>query len=246
MKENTEYILKKEFLVSSADVDFEQKLRYSSLTNYLIQAAWEHAEQLKWGADDLIKHNLVWVLAGFTIEMDELPLWRDTITIETWPKGLNRLVYLRDFHIYNSKGACVGRASTNWILIDITSRRPKVLRTDSEVFEQNLNKHAIPVMATAIRYATDTEKEVRYITRYSDIDLNEHLTTTRYVDLIFDTFSLEEVSEARPKRLSVSFKKEVKFDSQITISRSVLNKGVRQFQISSEDGGCHFIAEIGY
>lgn len=247
MADASPYILKKNFLVSSADVDFEQKLRFSSLTNYLIQIAWQHAEQLKWGSDDLIKHNLVWVLSGLEIELDNYPVWRDTITIETWPKGLNRLFYLRDFNIIDASGKRIGKATSNWILIDVDTRRPKILKTDSKVFEQNLNKHAIENLVQTVRFNGDIEHQTNYTTRFSDIDLNNHVTTTRYIDLMFDTYTPESISENRPVSLVVNFRKEVKFNRNVLMQRSVIKDKTSNFQLISDDPKeMFFLAQLGF
>lgn len=232
----SKYILQKDFFVSSADVDFEEKLRLSSLTNYLIQIASQHAESLSWGAADLIKHNLVWVLSGFQIEIDQYPNWRDTITIESWPKGVNRLFYLRDYRILNSEGKEIGRASTNWLLIDVDRRRPKLLDADNDVFEQNLDKHAIKALVPMLKFEGEVDKTDKFTPRFSDIDLNNHLTTTRYVDWMFDTYTPGEVSSRRAKTLIVNFRKEVKFNELVLMQRSINTDQGTSFQLISEDG----------
>ena len=247
MEETFPYQFKQKFLVSSADVDFQQELRFSSLTNYLIQIAWRHAEQLKWGVDDLHKHNLVWVLMGVKIQLVQTPKWRETITIETWPKGINRLFYLRDFKIYNSNQQIIGRATSNWLLIDIEKRRPKLHHLDSKVFEKNFNNHAIEELIPFLKAEIKTDQILEYIVRYSDVDLNHHLTTTRYIDWIFDTHSLAELKHRKPKELTVNFSKEIIYGQTINMHRSKIEENTEQFQLVSEDGNTIFFrAELRY
>jgi acyl-ACP thioesterase len=237
--------LKENYLVTSADVDFQQKIRFSSLTNFLIQIAWKHAEILKWGVDDLMKHNLVWVLSAMQIKLDNYPGWREQVTIETWPKGINRLFYLRDFIIYDSGGKKIGKATSNWILIDVTSRRPKLHQLDDEVFKKNLNRHAIEEIIPSLKFKGQVESETNYITKYSDIDVNNHLTTTRYIDWIFDTYDLEQLKTNPPLGLTVNFNKEVVFGKEVVMQRSEKENNVTHFQLMSQDNGqTHLKAEL--
>jgi acyl-ACP thioesterase len=240
-------MLKKEFLVSSADVDFEQKLRFSSLTNFLIQSAWQHAESLGWGVDELHKYNLVWVLSGLQIKLDQFPRWRETITIETWPKGMNRLFYLRDFHVYNPHMEVIGRASSSWLIIDMERRRPRLHNTESDVFQQNINKHAIEDPLPVLKWEGETFKSEINKVRFSDVDINHHLTTTRYIDWMFDTFSPGDISECRPKELIVNFNKEVGYGQQAFMNRANRSGNIEKFQLlSPENNRIYFNAELRY
>jgi medium-chain acyl-[acyl-carrier-protein] hydrolase len=220
MEPTLHYQIRQDFLVSSADVDFQQKLRLSSLTNFLIQVAWRHAEHLGWGTDDLHKHNLVWVLSGMQIELDKYPVWRDSINIETWPKGINRLYYLRDFLIRNQQGDVIGRATSNWLLIDIERRRPRQHDLNNEVFRHNLTRNALEELIAPSPFQGKVEKELPLSPRFSDIDLNHHLTTTRYVDWMFDTFSPDDIAQERAKGILLNFNKEVVYDQQVVMQRS--------------------------
>jgi hypothetical protein len=46
----------------------------------------------------------------------------DTIELETWPSGVDRLFALRDFRI-RKRGVVIGRAASQWLLFGIESRR---------------------------------------------------------------------------------------------------------------------------
>jgi acyl-ACP thioesterase len=233
-------------MVTSADVDFHQKLRWSSLTNMLIQVAANHAELLEWGVD-LIKYNLVWVLSGMQIQLDEYPKWNEEVLIKTWTKGINRLFYLRDFIISNAEGKQIGRATSNWLLIDIDKRRPKLHDINSEVFKQNLDKHAIKDFVPKLAFTAKGEVETDFRVRFSDIDLNKHLTTTRYIDWVFDSYQLSQLIERMPRQLTLNFIKEVIFDEKIKMYRSKVSDNTDQFQLfPTESEKPSFLAELVY
>lgn len=230
-----QYIFHKEFLVTSADVDFEGKAKVSALTNFLIQAAWRHAEHLGWGVDDLHKHNLAWVLSSMKIKILGYPEWRSKIKIETWPKGIDRLFYMRDFKVFDENGNILALGTSNWILIDIERRRPKVHKLDDEAILKNQGRHAIEEKIGAVNFDGQLDSTYDYITRYSDIDINQHLTTTRYVDIMFDGYPPEYIGKNRPKGITVNFIKEVKFGQRVTMFRSTGKDNAVKFQLLTED-----------
>jgi medium-chain acyl-[acyl-carrier-protein] hydrolase len=242
-----EYIIRRNFLITSADVDFEGVLRISSLTNFLIQSAWQHAEILGWGVNDLMKKNLAWVLSGFKIELLSYPVWKQTITVETWPKGINRLFYLRDFNISDEQGNVFAKATSNWLLIDIDKRRPKLIEIDNEVFHMNPDRHAIKDFVPVLNFTGEAESTTPYQVRYSNVDINQHLTTTGYLDFVFDTYNPDFISKSRPKTVIANFIKEVKFGAQINMLRNKLSESQHLFQLEASDStNAYFRAELTY
>jgi acyl-ACP thioesterase len=248
MKESKkDYIIRKEFLITSADVDFEGILRVSSLINFLIQSAWQHAEHLGWGVNDLLKKNLAWVLSGFKIEIIDYPLWKQTITVETWPKGINRLFYMRDYNVFNGQGNLIARATTNWLLIDIDKRRPKLIEIDNEIFHLNPDRHAIKEFVPVIDFTGNANNITPFQVRYSNVDVNQHLTTTGYIDFIFDTYEPDFISKNRPKSLVSNFIKEVKFGAQVNMLKKERDNKQHLFQLEPSPGGnAFFKAELTF
>jgi medium-chain acyl-[acyl-carrier-protein] hydrolase len=229
-----QYIFNKEFLVTSADVDFEGKVHVSAFVNFLIQSAWQHAEHLGWGVDEMNEHNLAWILSSLQLKIIDYPKWRQTIRCETWPKGVDRLFYLRDFKIFDSDNNLLATGTSNWILIDIERRRPKLHKLDDEAIRKNANLHAIEEKIASIKFDGEMDSTYDYMVRYSDIDINKHLTTTRYIDLMFDTYRPMQISKNRPSEITLNFIKEVTFDEHITMVKGNLVNNTTKFQLISE------------
>lgn len=225
----TEKVQKTKYLITSADVDFEEKIHVSSLVNYLIQSAWRHAEHLNWGVNVLRTHNLSWVLSGLKLEISDYPNWKEELTVETWPKGLNRLFYLRDFMVYNKDRKLVAKGTSNWLMIDTDKRRPKLqlLNNIDEVISEN--KHAINEFVPSIKMNNELVFVKECEVQYTHIDVNQHLTTTGYIDFVMNTFEPEFISENRPKEITLNFHKEVLFGSKLKIMRSNMEERLMTF-----------------
>lgn len=223
MRKNTSLILEESTLVTSADTDFTKTLRSSSLVNMLIQIAWHHAEMLGFGMEFLHEHGLVWMLSRMHIKINCKPFWNSRLQLSTWPKGIHRLFYLRDFDVYDTSDQLVARATSEWLIIDIKARRPKLYQPENNIFQENKDKHAIETLVPNLKSLGSDFEAFNNKVFYSDIDLNNHLTTTRYIDWMMDTFDLEFLEKSICADLVINFIREVPFDTKVVIKRFKLS-----------------------
>jgi len=170
------YTLNENFLITSADTDFTKTLKPGALVNIFIQIAWHHAEILDYGMAFRIREGLIWMLSRMQVKIYRHPLWNEQASITTWAKGIRRLFYLRDFEVYNSQNQLVALATSEWLLIDIKSKRPKLYDPKNILFNQNKDKHALKNEVQVLEAITSKSDSFSNKVNYSDIDLNQHLT----------------------------------------------------------------------
>ena len=113
------------FRVTSADTDMQGRLRPGALVNMLIQSAIQSADALGLGFKGLSRENLFWVLSRMTVEIDRILVWNEEVVVETWPKSIEGLLYLRDYLVRNGNGNIIARATSGWLAVDFESKRPK-------------------------------------------------------------------------------------------------------------------------
>jgi medium-chain acyl-[acyl-carrier-protein] hydrolase len=212
-------ILSEDTLVTSADTDFTRTLKPGALVNFHIQVAWHHAQNLGFGIDFLHENALVWMLSRMHIKIYCYPHWDEYIKLQSWPKGIRRLFYLRDFRFFDQQNNIISEATSEWLIINLASRRPKLYNPDHNIFQENTGKHAlegeVPVLSTPMSEADIFANKVVY----SDVDLNQHLTTTRYVDWMFDCFDLDFLKQNPYSELVLNFIKEIPYGSKVEIRR---------------------------
>jgi len=216
-----ELILFNDFKITSADTDMQGRLRLGALTNLYIQSAINSANQLGFGFSELGTHNLFWVLSRLTMEIYRPLTWNEDVVVETWPKDLDKLFYLRDFILRDNEKNIVGKATSAWLAIDILKKRPKIIQgLNSELFSRLKNKHAIvehpQKLAPLIKGQTFVNK-----VSFFDIDLNKHVTSTRYIDWMMDAFPLDFHNKNYPKKLSINYLKETMPESKMQITKDV-------------------------
>lgn len=212
------------FRVSSAETDIRGRLKISALENFLIQSAVNSASKLGFGFNDLKQISLFWVLSRIEIEIYRPILWNEEITVETWPKNLDKILYLRDFIVRDSENTVVAKSTSGWLAVDFLSKRPKKIETlKSEIFNTLKDKHALtynPVKILPVKGGILFTLK----TTFSDLDLNGHVTSTRYLDWMIDTFDIEFLKENYPKKISVNYIRETMPNETIEITREEISE----------------------
>lgn len=180
-----------------------------TVCNYLQEAASLNAEALKFSKSDFnaAGSNISWVLTRLKVRMVRFPAWEENVHVATWPRGGRRIVAWRDFLLSDVSGGVLGRATSEWMLIDLATR--KVVPVPQEVFDAADTTRA-PVFGEEefahLRWPVETTGVAAqgFRARRGDIDLNGHVNNVHYV-----AWMLETVPEGmRPHGCDVVFKTE--------------------------------------
>jgi acyl-CoA thioesterase FadM len=224
------------FTVHSFDADAFGFLAPAALAGYLQEAAGRSADALGFGLANLNELGATWVLARERVVLDQPIRWGETLTVETWPNGLDRLAALRDF-VLRRDGVEIGRALTTWFALDLATRRP--VRPD-RLFPARLHAqgpHVLPAAEPPLPELLTAELERRFQVRLADIDANQHVTNASYV-----AWALEAVDEAcwrgqRLASLDVQFLAECHQGSYVRSRSSAQVDGTRLHAIVREEDG---------
>ena len=178
------------FQIRSYEVDFQRKVQPVTLLNYLQDVASEHAKGLGLSVTDLYPRNFTWVLSRYHIKIERYPLWGESIKVETWPSGRQRLLAIRDFEATDEKGDTLVLATSSWILINLQNKRP--LRLDDSLPEYPvLDRRTIEDDFKPLPVLEKTDIELPFRVRMSDLDLNTHVNHTVYIQWALETVPQE-------------------------------------------------------
>ncbi len=220
-----ELVTVSDFRVTSADTDLLGRLRLGSAVNFLIQAAIDSADRLGFGYRSLKKKNMFWVLSRLTLELYRPLRWYETLSVETWPKKVERLLYLRDFILRDDQGREAARATSGWLTVDLATRRlKKVAGLEAERFERLRDRQALeraPEKLPPLEEGHYFEKQAGYF----DLDLNGHVTSTRYLDWMMDTLPIDFHRLYYPSELSLNVLKETLPEETIRLLRAEAEDG---------------------
>jgi medium-chain acyl-[acyl-carrier-protein] hydrolase len=230
-----ELVLRYTFNVTTADCDLNGRLRAGGLVNFLVLAAINSADTLGFGYEGLRGQQLFWVLSRMTVEIYKPLKWYDKAVVETWPKDVNGLLYLRDFVVRNQHDEIVAKCTSGWLAIDIHSKRPrKVEEKFSYIFDRMKDKHALEQLPEKLGPVTGGDSfELK--TTWFDLDVNKHVTSSRYIDWMVDTLPADLLISHYPRRISINYLKETMGGASIRINRTSQDENQFLFEGADKD-----------
>jgi acyl-ACP thioesterase len=178
-----------QYQIHAYDVDTKATASMPVLCHMMQESAWRHAENLGLGYEALLKDHLVWVLGRQLVEIDVYPRWGDTIIINTWPTGRERLFWYRDFKILDIDHNQLGKGSTAWFVIDLETRKPqradRLNYTLPEGFERMFSNRP-----GKIPRLQQSEQSFSVQAGYRHLDVNQHVNNVRYLQWLLEGFDL--------------------------------------------------------
>ena len=213
-----------------------------SICNYLQEAASLNAETLGFSKSDFVAagENISWVLTRLRVQMMRYPRWGEQASVLTFPRGGRRIVAWRDFELRDAGGARLGVASSEWMLIDLASRRiapvpDAVFACANDVREPVLGETPFSKLRWDCR---ERAGALAFRAKRGDIDLNGHVNNVHYVEWLLET--------APERGECVDF--EITFRSETLAGEEVFAEGVEvepsvfMHRVSAADGSDHVIA----
>lgn len=181
------------------------------LGNHLLNAAGNHSSRRGWGIGALNETRHTWVLSRLSVEMTEMPRQNEHIEIRTWVESVMKLFTNRNFSIHRADGTALGYARSVWAMIDMETRRPCDLLSlyDGDILNYVVSEeeNKCPIEGHGRFRFRDPELVRTLDVRYSDIDINRHVNSIKYMEHILDLFSREEL-ERGLRRFEIAYKAE--------------------------------------
>jgi medium-chain acyl-[acyl-carrier-protein] hydrolase len=218
------------YRLRSYEVDFQNRLRLSTLFHFMQETASNQIERQGVGIDVLRADNLAWVLSRLMIVIERCPGWGEEILVKTWPRGIERLFALREFLITSRQGEVLGRVTSNWLLVDLTTRRPKRLEGVFKRMPIDPEQRALDRRLEKLLPLESPEEALDVTAAYEQIDLNRHVNNAHYVSWILNSFPLKWYQRYHLAGLQINFLAETRFGEVLTICRERTGEGERLAQ----------------
>ncbi len=192
-------------------VDFTGRIFMGVLGNHLLNAAGNHSQRRGWGIGALNESRHTWVLSRLSIEMDEMPKSYQHCTIRTWVESVMKLFTNRNFSIHDSEERPIGYARSVWAMIDLETRRPCDLMSlyDGDILNYVVSEkeNICPIAGHGRFRFRDAQKARTISTYYSDVDINGHINSIKYIEHILDLFPQERLARGI-HRFEIAYKAE--------------------------------------
>ena len=229
-----------EFDVRTYECGPDGRASLPTICNYLQEAASRNAESLKFSKTnfDAAGENISWVLTRLRVKMDRYPRWEDRATVATWPSGGRRIVAYRDFEIRDAAGAHLGSATSEWMLIDLSSRR--VVPIPGYVFScVNTARGRIlgETPFAKLRWEGPAEANAgTFRAKRGDIDMNGHVNSLKYIEHILNLWDSDWYSAHPLRRFDIAYVAEAHLGEKLNFYQEKIADNDFVVRISKGDG----------
>lgn len=195
------------FVAEPFHVDFSGSLFLGVLGNHLLNCAGFHAKERGFGMASLNESNYTWVLSRLVVEMNRMPQQFEEFTVDTWVENVYRLFTDRNFAVCDSSGMPIGYARSIWAMIDMDTRKPVDLTMihDGHIMDYIEREKPCPIEKFSRIKLKQPECVMKHKVVYSDIDVNGHVNSVKYVEHVLDLFPAEVYQTQYIHRFEVAY-----------------------------------------
>lgn len=193
--------------IEICEVDYMGDYHLYHLLNRFSEIATISAEKFGLWSPEM-KNHYGWVVAKQSLHLDEPIHHQDIIELST-TIGNGSFVTFPRYYFIKKDHKQIGYCSSVWTLIDIHKRRivaPKrigmnVPVVDHDVFLEEPKNIEIDI---------EMKKMMTRKVLYSDVDTNQHMNNTRYIQWAFDLIDYHEHKKYFVSDLTIQYKKEIR------------------------------------
>ena len=197
-----------QFTVRASELDYRGQVTLPALVSYMHEAAWDNTLALGISLYDLLEQDMTWVLQRMRVEMFRYPGHSEQVTVETWASGRERIFLHRDFRLYGPERELLGQATSVWLVMDMVKRQLVSLPEFITELEVVPTQEPLPFAKGKLPIVHEAIYEQQTPVRWHDIDLNRHVTNTRYLQWVLDTMPLEVLEQKQLREVDIIFRAE--------------------------------------
>ena len=237
--------------IKSSETDFQKRLKLSAFFQLMQDIAANHANHLGVGYEALQQRDLAWVLSRKKVRFMDFPRMGETITMRTWPKGLQqKIFFMRDHQMSGADGRPLAVATSAYVLVSTKARRIMLPNALEMNLPNNEGMSALDDILEKLPAPGDPLQDCCTLpVGYSAVDIMGHVNNARYIEWIADCFSLDEHRANRPHWLQINYLNEVLPGEQIALQRCRRDGNPRVWYIAGTNastGAKAFEAEMGW
>lgn len=225
------------FVAEPFHVDFNGRLTMGVLGNHLLNCAGFHASDRGFGIATLNEDNYTWVLSRLAIELDEMPYQYEDFSVQTWVENVYRLFTDRNFAVIDKEGRKIGYARSVWAMINLNTRKPADLLTlhGGSIVDYVCDEPCPIDKPSRIKVAA-TEPAATITAKYSDIDINGHVNSIRYIEHILDLFPIELYKTKHIRRFEMAYVAESYYGDLLSFFLEEVSENEYHIEVKKNEG----------
>lgn len=188
-------------------------IKIPSLFNYFQGVTAEHANAIGFAGEDILRRGYHWVISRYRLSIERLPEVNDRFNITTWRSGEKGHFAIREFLLTGGDGTVLLRATSSWILLDISKMLPVVPSEMMPGYPINPVR-ALDDKFLSVPEVSSSDYSKEFSVRRSDLDMNTHVNNSVYASWLVETG--EDMNEGKSlKDLTINFKLETRYGERV-------------------------------
>ena len=169
-----------------------------------------------------------------------MPRAYESFSIQTWVENVYRLFTDRNFAILDKDGKAIGYARSIWAMISMETRKPADLLTlhGGSIVDYVCVKDC-PIDKPGRIKVSHPELVGECQVKYSDIDLNGHVNSIKYIEHILDLFPMGMFREKRIRRFEMAYVAESYYGDTLTFYRE--QTGENEYDVEVKKNGSEVV-----
>lgn len=197
------------YLVEPFQEDATSALSWLTLGNLLLRVASVHAEEHGFGYNYSTVTQSGWVLSRLVVEVDRMPRTGENYAIATWVNKIYRQFTDRLYTLTNDQGECIGQVFSTWALIGMDNRKPVNLsQLPNGGFAKVLHNEAVSIASPERIRLGQAELVATHAAAFPELDINGHINSIRYLEMLLATFSVEDFQQTTLQRIDMAYLQE--------------------------------------
>jgi len=196
-------IMKKEYKVINWYQDVTGHIRFSSLLRAMQDAAGDDSEHIGYGKDKVFDKGYRWVIARIAGKIKRMPLGDETMVVTTFPEK-NKLFFYPRFTSVSVNGKLALECDTIWAIIDGETRKPLLPKECGVIIDPKPECEKTMTIDSKMIVITPTKSLERKV-MFTDLDTNNHMNNTVYVDWAYDLLGSGWIKERQLEEFRMSY-----------------------------------------
>lgn len=186
---------------------------------YMGEVATLHSDYVGLDIGNLREKNYGWMLNRWKVKINDYPLARELIRIKTWASDFRKFYANREFKILDRNDKELVHASSLWIFIDMSKKRP-IRVTDDIINLYGVESGQLFDEFYDFNMEFESQEGLEFRVRKSDIDYNNHVNNVKYFQWMLEALPKYIDEKYILEEFEILYKKEVGLGSLINSSYS--------------------------
>jgi len=226
---------KEKYTVKVYEADNLGRAGIVPLFDYFQDIAWCHYSRVEAARGRFLTKSQIWAMTRVEVRLERPAVWKEELELETWSRGIEKLTAYRDFIIRDKEGLTIGAGTSTWVVLDLDTKKIQRLGSIAAKWPSQLEKSSINKNADKVLTPEKPRYSGSFKVSYSDMDVNQHVNSGRYIQWMLDDFGREFLEKNAVKIIKVNYADEAMPGDELVAGREDKGNGSWLVHIMRKD-----------